>query len=139
MVSSCQVLQLVNIARDIVTDSETLGRCYVPTDYMDEKEEEMRILCMDKTPRRLGDKKLIKYSTRMIRLANRHQSESVDAIKCLPRETRASVLATTEIYRRLTCAIQSSPTYPTRASLSAWRKILIGIYVLYVQSFQYAI
>lgn len=129
----------MNIARDIVTDSETLGRCYVPTDYMDEKEEEMRILCMDKTPRRLGDKKLIKYSTRMIRLANRHQSESVDAIKCLPRETRASVLATTEIYRRLTSAIQSSPTYPTRASLSTWRKILIGIYVLYVQSFQYAI
>lgn len=139
MVSSCKALQLVNIARDIVIDSETLGRCYVPTDYMDEKEEEVRILCMDKTPRQLGDKKLTKYSTRIIKLANRHQLESVDAIGCLPREIRASVLATTEIYRGLTSAIQSSPTYPTRASLSVWRKILIGIYVLYVQSFQYAI
>lgn len=126
----------MNIARDIVTDSEILGRCYVPTEYMENEEEEVRILCTDKMPRALGDKKLMRYSTRMIKLANRHQSESVGAIKCLPSETRGSVLAATDIYRGITTAIQSSSTYPARASLSKWRKIFIGLYALYVKSIQ---
>ncbi|XP_027845625.2 uncharacterized protein LOC114125977 [Aphis gossypii] len=134
-----QALQLVNIARDIVTDSETLGRCYVPTEYMDDEDEEIKILCQEKKPRSLGDKKLKKYSTRIIHLANKQQFESVDAIKCLPRETRGSVLATTDIYRGLVSAIQSSPTYPTRASLSKWNKIVIGIYSLYIKSIQYVV
>lgn len=129
----------MNIARDIVTDSKTLGRCYVPTEYMDDEEEEVRILCNEKNPRSLGNKKLIKYSTRMIQLANKHQLESVDAIRWLPHETRGSVLAATEIYRGLTSAIQSSPTYPTRASLSKWNKIFIGFYSLYIKSIQYVV
>jgi len=129
----------VNIARDIVTDSETLGRCYIPTEYMDDGDEEIKILCQEKKPRSLGDKKLKKYSTRIIHLANKQQLESVDAIKCLPRETRGSVLATTDIYRGLVSAIQSSPTYPTRASLSKWNKIVIGIYSLYIKSIQYIV
>ncbi|XP_026805481.1 bifunctional lycopene cyclase/phytoene synthase-like [Rhopalosiphum maidis] len=134
-----QALQLVNIARDIVTDSETLGRCYIPTEYMDDEDEEVKILCQEKKPRSLGDKKLKKYSTRMIHLANKQQLESVDAIKCLPRETRGSVLATTDIYRGLVSAIQSSPTYPARASLSKWNKIVIGFYSLYIKSIKYII
>lgn len=129
----------MNIARDIVTDSETLGRCYVPTDYMDDENEEVRILCTDKKPRSLGDKKLMKYSKRMIKLANYHQSESVDAIRCLPLETRGSVLAATDIYQGLTSIIQSSSTYPTRASLSKWKKMFIGFYALYIKSIQYLI
>lgn len=129
----------MNIARDIVTDSKTLGRCYVPTEYMDDEEEEVKILCNKKNPRSLGNNKLIKYSTRMIQLANKHQIKSVDAIRWLPHETRGSVLAATEIYRGLTSAIQSSPTYPTRASLSKWNKIFIGFYSLYIKSIQYII
>lgn len=129
----------MNIARDIVTDSETLGRCYVPTEYMDDEKEEVRILRDEKKPRSLGDKKLRKYSLRMIQLANKFQIESVKAIRCLPHETRGSVLAATEIYRGLTSAIQSSSTYPTRACLSKWDKILIGFYSLYIKSIQYAV
>lgn len=130
-------LQLVNIARDIVTDSETLGRCYIPTEYMDDEEEEVRILCHEKQPRSLGDKKLKKYSTRLIHLSNKHQLDSLAAIRCLPYVTRGSVLATTDIYRGLVSAIESSPTYPTRASLSKWNKIAIGLYSLYIKSIQY--
>jgi len=129
----------VNIARDIVTDSETLGRCYVPTEYMDDEEEEIRILCHEKQPRSLGDKKLKKYSTRLIHLANKQQLESSDAIRCLPQATRGSVLATTDIYQGLVSAIQSSPNYPTRASLSKWNKIWIGFYSLYIKSIQYIV
>lgn len=130
---------MVNIARDIVIDSETLGRCYVPTEYMDDEEEEVRILCTDKKPRSLGDKKLMKYSNRMIKLANYHQSKSVGAIRWLPHETRGSVLAATDIYRGLTSSIQSSSTYPNRASLSKWKKMLIGFYALYIKSVLYSI
>lgn len=129
----------MNIARDIVTDSETLGRCYVPTEYMDDEEEEVKLLCHEKQPRSLGDKKLKKYSTRLIHLANKQQLESLDAIRCLPHVTRGSVLATTDIYRGLVSAIQSSPTYPTRASLSMWKKIVIGLYSLYIKSIQYVV
>lgn len=134
-----KALQLVNIARDIVTDSETLGRCYVPTEYMDDEDEEVRIICHEKKPRSLGDKKLKKYSSRLIKLANKQQLESVDAIRCLPYEIRGSVLATTDIYQGLVSAIVSSPTYPTRASLSKWNKIIIGLYSLYIKSIQYIV
>jgi len=127
----------VNIARDIVTDSETLGRCYVPTEYMDDEEEEVKILCHEKQPRSLGEKKLKKYSMRLIDLANKQQSESVGSIRCLPHVARGSVLATTDIYRGVVSAILSSHTYPTRASLSKRKKILIGLNSLYIKSIQY--
>lgn len=127
----------MNIARDIVTDSETLGRCYVPTEYLDNEEEEVRILCTEKNPRSLGDKKLKKYSTRMIQLADKYQTESVDALRCLPLETRSSILAAIDIYRGNISAIESSPIYPTRASLPKLHKILIGFYSLYIKSIQY--
>lgn len=127
----------MNIARNIVTDSEKLGRCYVPTEYMDDKEEEIRILCADKKPRSLGDKKLIKYSTEIIKFAARHQTEWVSAIKCLPYETRSPVLAATEIYHRIFSNIQSDPTaYLTRTSMSKWGNIVVGLNAFYVKSIQ---
>lgn len=106
---------------------------------MDDEEEEVRILCDEKNPRALGNKKLKKYSTRMIQLAKKQQSESVGAIRCLPHETRGPILAATDIYNGLTSAIQSSPVYPTRGALSKWDKILIGFYSLYIKSIQYLV
>lgn len=129
----------MNIARDIVTDSETLGRCYVPAEYMNDEKKEINILCNEKMPRALGNKKLKKYATRILHLANRLQSDSVAAISCLPRETRGSVLAATDIYQGLTSVIQSSPIYPDRASITKREKILIGLYSLYVKSIQYIV
>ncbi|XP_050422717.1 uncharacterized protein LOC126834665 [Adelges cooleyi] len=132
-----QVLQIVNVSRDIVTDSETLGRCYVPTEYMDDEVEEMRILCDDKTPWTLGTKKLKKYAVRMIELANRYQTESLAGIRCLPYEVRGPVLVATDIYRGVASAVQASPTYPKRASLGKWDKILVAINSLYFKSLTY--
>lgn len=127
----------MNIARDIVTDGETLGRCYVPTEYFDNEEEEIRILCTEKNPRSLGDEKLKKYSTRVIQLADECRSESVDALRYLPLETRRAILAAIDIYRGNISAIKSSPTYPTRASLPKLYKMLIGFYSLYIKIIQY--
>lgn len=132
-----QVLQIVNVSRDIVTDSKTLGRCYVPTDYMDDKATEVKVLCEDRDPWRLGAGKLKKYATRMIVLANQYQLESLAGIGLLPYEVRGPVLVATDIYRGVATAIEANPTYPERASLGKWDKIRIGINSLYFKSLKY--
>lgn len=125
----------MNVACNIVTDSETLGRCYVPTEYMDDKEEEIRILCDNKKPRSLGDKKLIKYFSKIINFAARSRIESLSDIECLPYETRGPVLATIVIGRRVFSDIQSNPMANLNgAPLSKWNLIVIGLYALYVKS-----
>lgn len=132
-----QVLQIVNISRDIVTDSETLGRCYVPTEYMDDATADVNTLCRDRDPWTLGSDKLKSYATRMIRLANQYQLESLEGIWHLPYEVRGPVLVATDIYRGVACAVEASPTYPRRASLSKWDKILVGVNSLYFKSLRY--
>lgn len=133
-----KVLHLVNISRDIVTDSVKSGRCYIPSEYMDNEEEELKILCKDKMPKSLSDKKLTKYSTKLIKLANRDQTESVGAIRHLPYETRSFVLAVTEMYQTVSWAINTNPkVYTTNAKKSKWNTVLIGLYALYIKSIYY--
>lgn len=129
----------MNIARDLVRDSESWGRCYFPTELLDDKIEDVRILCQEKKPRSMGDKKLQRYAQMMIQLANKHHLESVDAINCLPRELRSSILASIEIYRGLINAIQSSPTFPNKAKVSTYNKLIIILKILYIKSMQYVI
>lgn len=123
----------MDISRNIVTDSESFGRCYVPSEYMDDEEEEVSILRNKKNPRSLSDKKLKKYSTKMIQLVNKHQQELVNSLNNWPHETRGPVRAVFEIYRGITSTIQSSQTYPTRASLSEFHKTLISLYSMYIK------
>lgn len=128
---------MVNIARDIVTDSETLGRCYVPTVYMDDRAAEVKILCVDRVPWTLGTEKLKTYASRMIRLANKYQLESLEGVGYLPYEVRGPVLVATDIYQGVATAVEASPTYPKRASLSKRDKILVGVVSLYFRSLKY--
>lgn len=132
-----QVLQIVNISRDIVTDSETLGRCYVPAEYMDDAAANLNTLCNDRDPWTLGSEKLKSYATRMIKVANQYQLESLEGIRYLPYEVRGPVLVATDIYRGVACAVEASPTYPRRASLGKWDKILVSINSLYFKSLKY--
>lgn len=132
-----QVLQIINISRDIVTDSETLGRCYVPAEYMDDEAREMDALCEDRAPWTLGVAKLKGYATRMIALADRYRLESLEGVPCLPYDVRGPVLVATDIYWGMAAAIVTSPTYPRRASLGKWTKVMVGINSLYGQSLRY--
>ncbi|XP_026807314.1 bifunctional lycopene cyclase/phytoene synthase-like [Rhopalosiphum maidis] len=132
-------LQFVNIARDLVRDSEAWGRCYFPTELLDDEKEDLRILCQEKKPRSMGDKKLQRYARMMIQLADKHQLESVDAINRLPRELRGPILASTEIYRGLNYAIQSSPTFPHKAKLTKYNQLMILFKILYIKSMKYVI
>lgn len=131
------MLQIVNISRDIVTDSETLGRCYVPAEYMDDREAELKTLRADRAPWTLGSGKLKKYASRMIRLADQYQQESLMGVGHLPYEVRGPVLVATDIYRGVATAVEASPTYPKRASLSEREKILVGLKSLYFRSLKY--
>lgn len=67
----------------------------------------------------------------MILLANKHQLESVDGINRLPREIRGTILASTEIYHGLINVIQSSPTFPNKAKLTTYNKLIILFKTLY--------
>lgn len=131
------MLQIVNISRDIVTDSETLGRCYVPAEYMDDRAAEMKTLCVDKDPWTLGADKLKAYAVRMIGLADRYRLESLEGIGHLPYEVRGPVLVATDVYRSVATAIQAYPSYPRRASLSDWDKVWVAGGSLYFGSLKY--
>lgn len=131
------MLQIVNISRDIATDSEALGRCYVPVEYMDEPETELKTLRDDRKPWTLGDKKLKKYASRMIKLTDRNQRQALEAVSLLPYEVRGPVLVATNIYRGVATVIEASSSYPKRASLGNRDKILVAIVSLYFRSLKF--
>jgi len=106
---------------------------------MDNEKEDIKIFCEEKNPRSMGDKKLQRYAKMMISLADKHQLESVDAINRLPRELRGTILASTEIYRGLIDAIQSSPTFPNKAKLTTYNKLIILFKTLYITSMHYVL
>lgn len=134
-----KAIQFVNIARDIVTDSIQLGRCYIPLEYMDDEKKEAKAFCQEKNPRSLGDSKLKRYANKIINLTVKFQSESDDFFKSLPTESRGLILALTDIYRGYIPAIQSSLNYPTNAKLSRWTMIKIGLHSMYVKNLQYGV
>jgi len=128
------------MARDIVYDSESWGRCYYPTEYMDDKNEDVKVLCEEKKPRSMGETKLRKYAQVMLKLADKHHFESVGAIKRLPREIRGTILASTDIYRDgVADAIHYSSTFPNKPKLTKFHKFTILFKTLYITSMQYVI
>lgn len=128
------------MARDLVYDSESWGRCYFPTEFMDDKKEDIQVLCQEKKLRSMGETKLRKYAQIMIKLADKHHFESVGAIKRLPREIQITILASTEIYRDgVIGAIHSNSTFPNKPKLTTYVKFMILLKTLYIKSMQYVI
>lgn len=106
---------------------------------MDDEKEVVKILCHEKNPKSMGDKKWQKHAKMMIQLADKHQLESVDAINRLPREIRGSILTSIEVYRGLINKIQSSPTFPKKAKLTMYNKLMIISKTLYIKCMQYVL
>jgi len=130
----------VNIARDLVFDSESWGRVYLPTDYMEDKENDLRILRQEKNPRALGNDKLNRYADKMNELCEKHLKESIDIIKRMPIEIRGLLLTSIEIYRAIYyCTIKSSKIFPNKAKLTRSDRCKILFRVLYVDSLQYLV
>ncbi|XP_053214576.1 uncharacterized protein LOC128397835 [Panonychus citri] len=128
-----QVLQIVNIARDIVTDSVTLGRCYVPTNYMDCPEKELKLLKVDRNPWSLGQDKLKDYALKMLNLADDYATTALNGIPLLPNEVQAPVLVTTQIYRMIGVQIATQSGYLERVYVSKVKKLIIALTCMYAK------
>jgi len=121
-------------------NSESWGRCYFPTAFIDDKKEDVRVLCEEKKPRSMEETKLRRYEKMIIQLADKHYLESVEAINRLPREIRGTILASTEVYRDgIIDAIQSSSKCLYKAKLTTYNKLMILFKTLYIKSMQYVV
>lgn len=126
----------MNIARDIIYDSITVGRTYIPTSFLDDEEMELKILCDKKDARSLGENKIRKYSSRLIQLYYKYQPETLDLFNWLPHDIRGGVIAFYYIYLGHIAAFRSSSTYPTKASISKWKKYAILLNSIYITTFK---
>ncbi|KAJ6635851.1 Bifunctional lycopene cyclase/phytoene synthase [Pseudolycoriella hygida] len=123
------VLQICNISRDIITDSETLGRCYIPNNYL--KNGELKHL-MEKRPNNIPNMELKKYSERMLDIADGLASEAMHAINLLPAECQRGVLSALEAYQGIGKLIRSNAKYERRTTLTKMEKIVIVFKCMYV-------
>ena len=97
-----QALQLVNIARDVRSDVEAIGRIYIPMQWFQTRNEGRRqINMLAHRPRDLegpGSFDAPSYTLRMLRMAEELKSASRDAIADLPYTARAGTRAMVASY-----------------------------------------
>jgi 15-cis-phytoene synthase/lycopene beta-cyclase len=124
------VLQLVNIARDIVTDSQTLGRCYVPTTYLTNPTQELELLKTGRA-RHIKDGNLRKYALRILALADKLSNSGSRGIDALPMEVRNGVRAACQVYSSIGIKIRTAQGYPLRAHLNTWERGWVALQCLY--------
>ncbi|KAJ2955545.1 hypothetical protein NQZ79_g8474 [Umbelopsis isabellina] len=125
-----QVLQLVNIARDIVTDSQTLGRCYVPVTYLTSPTQELELLKTGKA-RHIRDGNLRTYALRILALADKLSNSGSRGIDALPMEVRNGVRAACQVYSSIGIKIRTAQGYPLRAHLNTWERGWVALRCLY--------
>nr|AAO46893.1 lycopene cyclase / phytoene synthase [Blakeslea trispora] len=126
------VLQYVNIARDIVTDSETLGRCYLPQQWLRKEETEQ---IQQGNARSLGDQRLLGLSLKLVGKADAIMVRAKKGIDKLPANCQGGVRAACQVYAAIGSVLkQQKTTYPTRAHLKGSERAkiaLLSVYNLY--------
>lgn len=127
-----QVLQICNISRDIIIDSETLGRCYIPHTYL--TKDELKCLLVDRAPNKIPNAQLKQYAEQMLDIADGFANDAIHAINLLPNECQRAVLSALEVYQGIGRMIRSNPTYERRTSLTKWAKIRIVLRCMYVSN-----
>lgn len=129
------VLQLTNIARDIVTDSQELGRCYLPNEWL--SNHELDLISKGKV-RDIGEPRLLELSKRLIFDADRIMVIANEGIDKLPPHCQGGVRAACNVYAAIGDVIKAeNKTYPTRAhikSLGRSKIALLSVYNLYDRS-----
>ena len=131
---SLQGTQIADISRDIVIDSEELGRCYVPRSMLVDPEMESAAL-RTRDPWRLGNQRLKYYSDQLIRLAlellsanypGKHQS--------FPAEIRSSIDAIGALFiQNIAGVLQSNPVYQRQAESRKVQKLLKLVHFIYIE------
>ncbi|RWS17145.1 bifunctional lycopene cyclase/phytoene synthase-like protein [Dinothrombium tinctorium] len=118
------VLQLVNIARDIVVDSENLNRCYIPIEFLKNPCEELNLLLVKQDPWAIGEEKLLKYALKLIDFADSmyEEMDCHDLFYMLPNEVRFPTYALVTIYRQIGESIKRKNRYTTTTKVGKWTK-----------------
>ncbi|XP_031621320.1 bifunctional lycopene cyclase/phytoene synthase-like [Contarinia nasturtii] len=126
------VLQICNISRDIIVDSETLGRCYVPSTYFEN--DERNCLVNERNPKKIPNVQLKKYAEKMLDIADNLANEAMGSINLLPSECQRAVLSSLEIYQGIGKLIRRNAHYEHRTFLPKFDKICIVFKCLYFTS-----
>ncbi|KAK4513491.1 uncharacterized protein ATC70_005492 [Mucor velutinosus] len=126
------VLQYTNIARDIVTDSKELGRCYLPQAWLTDKEVG---LIQDGRARDIGEETLLLLSHRLINQADELMVSANKGIDKLPSHCQGGVRAACNVYASIGARLKSyRHHYPSRAHVGHWKRVqiaLLSVYNLY--------
>ncbi|KAG0192763.1 hypothetical protein DFQ28_008007 [Apophysomyces sp. BC1034] len=116
------VLQFTNIARDIVTDSQQLSRCYIPQEWLTQNEFD---LLQSGGARKIGDARLRQLSLTLVHAANDIYQRASRGILHLPNDSQGGVQAACAVYSAIGNAIQEAEGYPTRAHIKTWERAWI--------------
>ncbi|ORX60715.1 Lycopene beta-cyclase [Hesseltinella vesiculosa] len=122
------ILQYTNIARDIVIDSQTLGRCYLPLTWLSPDECD---LFFSRRARRLGDDRLRSLAVNLLDMADQLQPGAQRAIEKLPMGCQGGVRAACGVYCGIGQALKSAEGYPTRAHVSKLHRAWLALAHVY--------
>ena len=124
-------LQLVNIARDIVSDSIELRRCYLPQEMLDKPDRWFKQSLLDghvqlpstgdqRDVKMIHPAELHKYSLRLVQTARQLYAQSFPALSQLPnRPARAGLRAACAVYAAIGESIERQPTGDMERGLRA--------------------
>ncbi|CDH52790.1 lycopene cyclase phytoene synthase [Lichtheimia corymbifera JMRC:FSU:9682] len=122
------VLQYTNIARDIVTDSQQLGRCYLPRTWITDNEYE---LIVSGGARKLGDARLRQLALRLVNMAKELGDHAERGIDRLPQDCQGGVRAACAVYSAIGDELIKANGYPTRAHVSTLKRAWIVLKSVY--------
>ncbi|ORZ07138.1 Squalene/phytoene synthase-domain-containing protein [Absidia repens] len=156
-----QCLQLVNIARDIVSDSLD-NRCYVPLSYMSSSPHANTTtttgsnssssgtpstttpgsgknnhsnatyhLLKHRKAERVGNDKIKAFAVRILDVADQLTTKAQLGIDGLPTEVQQGIRAAFEIYMAIGPIIRHDLVFPRRAKVPTWKKQWIALRCIY--------
>ncbi|XP_031631815.1 bifunctional lycopene cyclase/phytoene synthase-like [Contarinia nasturtii] len=123
------VIQIIHMSRDIIVDSEELGRCYIPKIYL--KADEWNLLVNERKPHKIPNAKLKQFAEKMLDVADNLCENDNTGIKLLPTECQRTVLAVLEIYKAIGKRIRTNPHFEIKTFLSKFEPIYIILKCLY--------
>ncbi|KAI8642701.1 Squalene/phytoene synthase-domain-containing protein [Parasitella parasitica] len=126
------VLQYTNIARDIITDSNDLGRCYLPQEWLTNNEIN---LIQSGDARKISEQRLLSLSQHLVAQADDLMVIANKGIDRLPSHCQGGVRAACNVYTSIGIRLKSYRNhYPTRAHVGNLKKMkiaLLSVYNLY--------
>lgn len=119
----------MNISRDIITDSETLGRCYIPLEYFDGNEFD--ILTKERNPYKIENILLKKYAEKMLNMADKLSKQSINLLPSLPKDCRRPCLALLELHQEIGEVIRKKESYVRCAHPGTLDKLKVIVKSMY--------